>query len=357
VVYTLRDHIGKKPLLIGRSGSEVFVTSELKALVRVDWCRPLPLGLSRVDLRDGSVLVTGEHRPVDALGGLRELVEAAVVKRLPERSQPVGVFLSGGLDSSIIAALTARHRRDAVFYSLGEEGAPDQQHAAAVARALGLENVRRVPLPDTAALPRLIGRVVAATESFNPSIVSNGLATFVLAEAACQDGLKVVLTGDGADELFCGYHSFDANGPWRATRSRLISDMHMTELRRLDGCSMAHAIEARCPFLDRRVRAFSDRLGHGELYDGRMRKLPLREAFRGALPDAVLEREKTSFDVGSGVRGAVVRHLTSGGRSERAELESVWRGLFPGFPADPYFHSYPVFDEAIDRRGVAHRAD
>jgi asparagine synthase (glutamine-hydrolysing) len=351
----LRDHIGKKPLFVGRSSGEVFVVSELKALDAVEWFAPLPLGASRVDLHTGLVQVLAEHRAQPARGDLQCLVRAAVDKRLPSREQPVGVFLSGGLDSAIVGAIVARTRPDASFFVLGNHDGPDRRAAGLLVDALGLADVRVVPLPSPEDLDTLLRAVVESTESFNPSIVSNGASTYLLARAARRTGIRVVLTGDGADELFGGYHDFRSSDPWNETRQQLIGDMHFTELRRLDLCTMAHGVEARCPFLDRDVRTHAAALGHEELYAHDENKAALRRAFAGVLPSEVVHRRKTSFDVGSGMRRAVVRHLQRNGRSERDELKALWRERFDFDASNSYFSAYPAFDGAIDVRGEAHR--
>ena len=130
--------------------------------------------------------------------------------------------------------------------------------------------------------------------------------------------------------------------------------MQFTELRRLDLCCMAHSVEARCPFLDRAVRNISDGLGFQDLYGGGVNKSVLRYSFAGALPSEILHRRKTSFDVGSGIRSQVVQYLRRNGRSEREELRQIWNELFAHGDSNPYFHSYPVFDAAIDHRGEGH---
>lgn len=354
-VTTLRDHMGKKPLFVGHSREELFISSELKALDQIDWFEALPRGVARVDLSTGLVNSVAEHRPVRPQEGLAQLFENAVRKRVPRDDQPLGVFLSGGLDSSLVAAMTSRVRDDVSYYTLGDADGPDRCAVEAVVATLGLRKVRSIPLPAPVRIPGLLRSVVRATESYNPSVVSNGLATFLLAEAANEDGIKVVLTGEGADELFGGYHSFRPDDPWREMRDQLIDDMQFTELRRLDLSCMAHSVEPRCPFLDRAVRGFSDQLGYRDLYDAGENKATLRRAFEGGLPPAVLHRPKTSFDVGSGIRRQVVQYLRRNGLSEREELLKLWREHFDFDPTNPYFHSYPAFDTAIDRRGGAHR--
>jgi len=349
----LRDHIGKKPLFVGLSSTEIFITSELKVLDECTWFKSLPCGVSKVNLDSGEVVQIAAHRLAASDLDLANAFAQAVSKRMPGPEQPVGVFLSGGLDSSLVAAFVSRLRDDVTYFTLGNSG--DHPAVKAVATALRLDDVRVLPLPQPSQLPALIRAVVHATESFNPSIVSNGLATYLLAQAAHEAGIKVVLTGDGADEFFGGYHSFRAQDPWFEVRKQLIDDMQFTELRRLDMSCMAHSVEPRCPFLDRSVRAISNGLSYRELYDEGENKVALRRGFKGLLPPEILHRQKTSFDVGSGIRGEVVRYLRRNGKSEREALRQLWEESFLYERSVPYFHAYPVFDPAIDRRGEHHR--
>ena len=354
-VTCLRDHIGKKPLFAGRASGHVFIASELKAFDSVDSFEEVPLGVSVVDLKNGTTQQTTTVPLLPTRRTLQEIFVDAVEKRIPPVGQPFGVFLSGGLDSSLVASIVSRSRPDAVYFTLSGDTNQDGQSVEEVISFLGLKNIRRVQIPDAEDLDALIPAVVQATESFNPSIVSNGLGTFLLAQAARKEGIKVILGGEGADELFGGYHSFhSASDPWKSTRTRLIEDMHRTELRRLDLASMAHSVEVRCPFLDREMRAFSDTLTHEEMYNTSANKYILRKTFTGFLPDSILMRKKTSLDVGSGIRAMVVSYLRREGASERDALRQLWLERFNYDSAHPYFSEYPVFDHLIDRRGGEH---
>lgn len=376
-LFSLRDYIGKKPLFIGRSGSELFIVSELKAILSIEEFTALPLGCCEVQLKTGTVNVLASHKSLffptcDSTlhanadyGELAKLIELSVEKRLPMVDEPVGVFLSGGLDSSVLSAIVTNYRQDAVYYVLADETSQDFQFATRLIEYLGISQVRYVTLPKQQNLMHLIELVVYATESYNPSIVSNGLCSYLLASAAHHDGIKVVLSGEGADELFCGYHRFERTDDWTGIRQKLLLDMPFTELRRIDLACMAHSIECRCPFLDKDVFEYAQSLGFDDLYrecqGETVNKYALRAAFSSVLPDENCWREKNSFDVGSGIRKMVVAALTENGCSEKAVLKGIWNRFFKktfsdsSLRLDKYFHSYPVFDQAISRRGVVHR--
>lgn len=353
-LYLMRDHMGKKPLFYGRADNNLFVVSELKALKNIEWFEQVPLGISQLELTTGQLTQVIEHQtPVYTTSSLALAMEQAVIKRLPK--QPFGVFLSGGLDSSIITVLVNQHRQDITYFVLGDPDSSDVVMVNKLINHLGLRQVQYIPLPEEYELPALIAKVIYATESYNPSMISNGLATYLLAEAAKREGLKVVLTGEGADELFAGYHEKLSKKEWQSTRKNLITDMRFTELRRLDKCSMAHSIEARCPFLDRVVRHIADTLEHKDFYSHGSNKVALRDTFGPLLPAEIANRKKTSFDVGSGMRKLVVNYLTRNGNTEMTELKKIWQQIFTYDVENAYFFSYPMFDEAIAKRGVTHR--
>lgn len=353
-LYLFRDHMGKKPLFYGRTNGNLFVVSELKALQSTEWFEQVPLGISQLDLTTGKITQVAQHQlPVNKVSNLFSALDQAVLKRLPK--QPFGVFLSGGLDSSIIAALACQHRRDITYYVLGEPDGVDVGKVKILVKHLGLKQVRYISLPTKQKLPALISKVLYVTESYNPSTISNGLATYLLAQAAHTDNLKVILTGEGADELFAGYHEQLSEQDWQVTRTNLINDMRFTELRRLDKCCMAHSVEARCPFLDRIVKSIADNLEHKDFYRYGCNKVALRGTFEHLLPVEIANRKKTSFDVGSGIRKLVVSYLTRNGNEEIVELKKIWQETFTHDIDNPYFFSYPTFDIAIAKRGVGHR--
>lgn len=354
-LFLLRDHIGKKPLFYAEAKGKRFIVSELKALSSINAFEIIPKGFSL--LSNGKIQNLEQHQDSFVTEtSLRSKLANAVCKRIPKGEKRFGVFLSGGLDSSIIACLVAKQASNVIYYTLGNEA--DLSFVDVLSDYLGIKNqVKKVNLPSESELPSLIRKVVYHTESYNPSIISNGLATYLLSLKAHTDGLKVVLSGEGADELFCGYRISQDVQKWFEKREELIHYMHLTELRRLDLASMAHTIEVRCPFLDRQVYATSNRCKLEELIEGGEGKKLLRASFKEDLPTEIIERKKMSFDVGSGIRKLVVEYLTASGKTETERLKEIWSDFFePDMANEPYFHSYPTFNTAIRKRGIKHKS-
>ncbi len=359
-LFFLRDYIGKKPLFYGTAGDYEFIVSELKAVDTISSFQIVSKGFS--ELIDGTIKTIENHNiPKNTETNLKQIVTNAVEKRIPKKEKLFGVFLSGGLDSSIIAKVVSNLATNVIYYTLGNDNSQDLHFVKTLMNKLGIEQkLKIINLPNPNEIPELINKVVYYTESYNPSIISNGLATFLLSQAAHQDGIKVVLSGEGADELFCGYPISKTVNQWFEKRTELIENMHFTELRRLDLASMVHTIEIRCPFLDREIYAASNDCSLNELIketaNGIIGKQILREAFANDIPSEIVERNKMSFDVGSGIRKLVVEYLTQNNKTEKEKLKEIWNNHFPDKLANhEYFHSYPTFDKAIEKRGINHK--
>jgi asparagine synthase (glutamine-hydrolysing) len=352
--FLLRDYIGKKPLFFGKDQNANYIVSELKAIDFIDDFQIVPKGFS--ELSNGNINLIEQHKFARiSKEKLNETLIEAVKKRIPKEEKQFGVFLSGGLDSSIIASIVSKHADNVIYYTLGNTD--DLSYVNILSKKLRIETkIKKVELPKPNELPELIDKIVYHTESYNPSIISNGLATYLLAAEAHKDSLKVVLSGEGADELFCGYPVSNNENEWFEKRAELIENMHFTELRRLDLSSMAHTIEIRCPFLDRKVFAVSNDCRANDLISNFQGKQILRKAFKDDLPKEIVERNKMSFDVGSGIRKMVVEYLTQNGMSEKENLKEIWSKHFQKSLSDNfYFYSYPTFDKAIEKRGVSHK--
>ncbi len=352
--FLLRDYIGKKPLFFANSSNDSFIVSELKVIDFINDFQIVPKGFSKIE--NGAINLLETHQiPFTSKDTLKETFVEAVKKRIPKNEKQFGVFLSGGLDSSIIASIVAKYADNVIYYTLGN--IDDLNFVNVLAKQLNIK-VKNIDLPKSKELPELIDKVVYHTESYNPSLISNGLATYLLSAEAHKDNLKVVLSGEGADELFCGYPVSKNVKEWFEKRAELIENMHFTELRRLDLASMAHTIEIRCPFLDRKVYSISNECKVEDLISNFQGKQILRKAFKNDLPNEILGRNKMSFDVGSGIRKMVVEYLTRNGKTEKEQLKEIWNKYFQNSLSDNfYFHSFPTFDKAIEKRGISHKTN
>src|SRR3954471_18256786 len=315
-----RDPVGIKPLYWARRGGSVRFASEMSAF-DPDWQRfvdVFPPGHYWTPQR--GLVQFASAVPTSTSGNTRDVLIRSVEHQMMG-DVPVGVFLSGGLDSSIVAAIAQRYlveRGERLkTFAVGLCDSPDLLGARAVAEHLGTEHHESVYTASEAVAA--VPDVVRAIESFDPSLVRSAVPNYMLARFTSQH-VKVVLTGEGADELFAGYEylcSFDDEESLQAELVRSIEGLHNLNLQRCDRVTMAFGLEARVPFLDREVIAHG--LGLPPSWklasNGKPEKWMLREAFEGWLPHEFLWRGKAQFGDGSGA-ASVLQHVMEESVSE-----------------------------------------
>ena len=370
-VWTIRDPFRKKPLWLAHGNWGTAIVSEQKSIPLSSHWIEIPAGCTEVNL-ETLAIQTLYKQPLYKTRNSRmkivkkttilESLKRAVQRRLPLDNQPIGVFLSGGIDSSLLLALASKQYSHINSYVLGGIDSQDFQNALLVTKSLHLPPPTRIPLPSVEELPSCIERAVYTLESTNPSIVSNGLATMLVSKAIHKDGIKVAFGGEGADEVFNGYKWFESTQQWVGFKYKLILDLWKTELRRLDLASMAYSIEVRCPFLDIDLFHSVCELGYEDFFGSiivgeqkiSLKKMILRQIARDILPQQIVNRPKISFDVGSGIRGLVVSFLRKYGKTEREVLKSIFEKVHAGKELSAFNCEYPAFDKVIDRRGVGY---
>ncbi len=306
--FVARDPIGIKPLYWGRDDRHVYFSSEIKALINhADIIEEFPKGccyhskkgliqyyrLPEIDTFIMNVDVAVEK--------IKESLANSVRKRLMS-DVPIGVFLSGGLDSSIIAALMKDDISDLHSFSVGFEGSPDLKAARLVADHLG--TIHHEYVYSESEMLEVVSDVIYYLESFDPALVRSAVPCYFVSKLASQY-VKVVLTGEGADELFAGYSYFsDFAEPQslQAESKRVINSLHNTNLQRVDRMTMAHGLEGRVPFLDvgfiESVLKISPYLKSQKTFG--VEKWLLRKAFEDRLPDDIVWRDKMEFAQGCG---------------------------------------------------------
>jgi len=331
-IIAARDPLGIKPLYLARLDGGLVFASELKAFdgipgVEVETVPPGSLYDSRDGMRrwhrtpHGAAIEEPGFNVAATASELRLVIEEAVRKWMVADVE-VGAFLSGGLDSSIIAAIAARFSRPPLkTFSVGVGGSPDLAAARMVAEHIGSDHHEHAfTSADVAAV---LEHVIYHLESADVDLVRSAIPTHFAARLARRH-VKAVLTGEGADELFAGYayHHGYVDDPRALAEelTRSLGTMHNINLQRVDRVTMAEGLEARTPFLDRELIDFAQsipsalKLRHTDPADAEStgpttEKWILRKACADLLPTDLVWRKKAQFDEGSGTVDALTPAL------------------------------------------------
>ena len=324
--FVARDHMGIIPLYIGWDANGTFyVASELKALEGV--CTKIELFPPGhyMHSSDG-VLVpwyTRDWMDYDAvkdnttsIAEIREALEAAVHRQLMS-DVPYGVLLSGGLDSSVTSAIAKKYAQKRIesgdttdawwpqlhSFSVGLEGSPDLAAAQKVADHIGTVH-HEIKFTIQEGLDA-IKDVVYNLETYDITTIRASTPMYLMARVIKSMGIKMVLSGEGADELFGGYlyfHKAPSAKDFHEETVRKLDKLHMYDCLRANKSLAAWGIEGRVPFLDKEFMDVAmrinpnDKMIHGE----RMEKWVLRKAFESYLPESVAWRQKEQFSDGVG---------------------------------------------------------
>ncbi|MFW5485064.1 MAG: asparagine synthase B [Spirochaetaceae bacterium JB067] len=325
-----RDHIGIIPLYQGwDKEGQYYVASELKALEGI--CAAFE------EFPPGSYFISGEKEPVrwysrpwesfDAvkdnttdISAVRKSLESAV-KRQMMSDVPFGVLLSGGLDSSIIAAVMMKFAKNRVeskdqqeawwprlhSFAIGLKGSPDLAAARIAADFIGTVH-HEVHFTIQEALDALPD-VVYHLETYDITTIRASTPMFLLAKVIKSMGIKMVLSGEGSDELFGGYLYF-AKAPsakdFHEETVRKLSKLHLYDCLRANKSLMSWGVEGRVPFLDfefidtAMTQNPKDKMSSNDPKNIRIEKHILRQAFEDLLPKEIAWRQKEQFSDGVG---------------------------------------------------------
>lgn len=325
-----RDHIGIIPLYQGWDGEgHYYVASELKALEGV--CSTIE------EFQPGQYFYSPDGKPVrwyhrdwvsyDAvkdnvsdIDELRDALEAAVKRQLMS-DVPYGVLLSGGLDSTVIAAVTAKYAAKRIesadtevawwprlhSFAIGLEGSPDLAAAKVAADFIGTVH-HEVHFTIQEALDAL-DDVIYHLETYDITTVRASTPMFLLARVIKSMGIKMVLSGEGSDELFGGYlyfHKAPSPQAFHEETVRKLGKLHLYDCLRANKSLAAWGVEGRVPFLDKEFIDVAMRLNPRDkmslVVDGRQRieKWIVREAFKDYMPPSITWRQKEQFSDGVG---------------------------------------------------------
>lgn len=264
----VRDRIGVRQLYYADTKDVVAFASERKALWKIGIQEPtrrIMPGSAIIISADGRLQTFQVADPIpprvrivhktmaSAIEGYKKALVEAMEKRTQDFKE-IGIIFSGGIDSVLVAYLAARMVPKVICYTCGVKGSSDIANARQIADRLGLE--LKVAELDHDSVEKLVPEVINVIEDANAGQVEVALPVYGAVRLAHQDGMKVMLTGQGADELFGGYSWYakvaEKEG-YKKLRRHMIEDLlllYKETLEREDKITMAHSIELREPFLD-----------------------------------------------------------------------------------------------------------
>ena len=375
-----RDPIGVIPLYIGYDADgTVYVASELKALE--GQCeRYEPFLPGHYYLGSEGKMVRWYHREwfeyeavkdnESSVESVRDALEAAVKRQLM-CDVPYGVLLSGGLDSSVISAIAQKYSSRRVetgdtqgawwpqlhSFAVGLKGAPDLSKAAEVARHIGTVH-HEINYTIEEGIDALRD-VIYYIETYDVTTVRASTPMYLLARVIKSMGIKMVLSGEGADEVFGGYLYFHKAPDARAFHEetvRKLGKLHLYDCLRANKSLSAWGVEGRVPFLDKEFLDVAMRLNPASKMcpGSTIEKKIVREAFSDMLPESVAWRQKEQFSDGVGYSWIdTLKAMTAAAVSDEDMAHAAER-----FPINPprnkeeyYYRS--IFEEHFPSKSAA----
>ena len=358
-----RDPIGVIPLYIGYDkDGKVYVASELKALEgqcdryepflpgHYYWSREADKGMQRWYTRgwmQGETVPKEELSYGDAVEEVRLGLMSAVKRQLMS-DVPYGVLLSGGLDSSVISAIAARYASHRVendgateawwprlhSFAVGLKGAPDLAKAKLVAERIGTVH-HEINYTIQEGLDA-IRDVIYFIETYDVTTVRASTPMYLLARVIKSMGIKMVLSGEGADEIFGGYlyfHKAPTPEEFHKETVRKLSKLHLYDCLRANKSLSAWGVEGRVPFLDKEFLDVAMTLDPSyKMCPGKeIEKKVVRDAFSDMLPEEIAWRQKEQFSDGVGYSWIdTLKQITASAVSDEQMAHAAER-----FPINP----------------------
>lgn len=346
-IFAARDPFGIKPLYYTESKDYTAFASEIKALTNLDSdeikiINPGTYFLNNKIDNYFKLKKIAFYNNIDEIkSNIKQLFNEAVKKRV-QTDLPIGVLLSGGIDSSTVLKYTLKHHNNVTAFCIGEENSPDLTHARKIANYLGVElitfNPKKIDVVNE------VENFIYFAESFEPNLVNCLGVSYHVAELIKEKGIKIAIAGEGADETFAGYSEFLAMKPDHLQNSllRYLNTLHRTQLQRVDRMSMAHQVEVRVPFLDKKLVEYVMNINPSLKIKNNQTKWILRETFRDDLPDYIINREKAPFHIGAEAKRKEFDpddYVRLSNTLSNEEFESI-RNEFPDFNIKNKFEAY-----------------
>ncbi len=369
-LFAARDLLGIKTLFYGWKDKTLYLSSELKGLVTVtDKVFEFPPGhymdssgaLFRFADLSGlpSVII---HRDVDRMTeDIREIINRSLKNRV-DFAGPTAGLLSGGMDSSVINYLATdlykeKFGRGAKMktFSLGVGVSNDIMNARIMAGYLDSEHHELII--DLNHILEVLDEVIYSLESFDPSLVRSSVSNYLVSRYAKEHGIETLLSGEGGDEVFCGYSYLKAFPAGQLVERQIecLNFLHNNASLRLDRMNQCNSIKVVAPLISGELLNYSmsvppeyKQKPEGE---GKIEKWIFRKAYEGLLPDAIVWRIKQEFSQGSGSAGVMPQYFESSiGNNELEEA----RRKYPFIRSKEEWHYFRIFTGHF---GTGHTVD
>lgn len=311
-----RDFPGVAPIYYGYTADgNLAFSSEMKSLKQVtNEIRELKPGnrfqnnqnymIHKISLPDRFL----ESDEISIANTLRDLIERNISNCI--KGDKVGSWLSGGLDSSIIALVVNKFKPALYTFSGGVRDSPDLKFASIVAEKLKSKHFEITVTIDE--VIKELPEVIYALESFDAYLVRSTVINYIITKKA-SDYVEYVFSGEGGDELFAGYSYLKTLPANELPKElvKIIDALHNTALQRVDRSSMSHGVQAIVPFAIPEIIEYAVKIPPELKIKNGVEKWILRKAFENVLPEKVFQREKAKFWEGSGIKTLIAEYANS----------------------------------------------
>lgn len=339
-ILAARDLLGIKTLFYAWKDDTLYLASELKSLAAITQdIYEFPPGhymdrsgnftryASLMDLPSEYIQKNVEQMTED----IRGIIIKSVRNRINFEAATAGL-LSGGMDSSVINYLATGLYKEKFgsdkklrTFAIGMSDSSDIRNARIMAKHIDSDHTELIiTLEDTL---NVLDEVIYSLESFDPSLVRSSISNFLISQYAMEYGIEVLLSGEGGDEVFCGYTYLKEfpSEEMRNQQIRCLDFLHSNASLRLDRMNQCHSIRVVAPLISGELLTYAMRIPpeykQRPENGGKVEKWIFRKAYEGVLPDEIIKRTKQEFSQGSGSAGVLPAYFES--KFSNAELEEA----------------------------------
>ena len=306
----IRDPLGVKPLYFAKTDNKIIFSSEAKQLVsltNIKHIEEFPAGTIYHQNKFSKYFKLKTRNELKNKDEIKKKLLTLIKKSVKKRVQtelPIGVFLSGGIDSSLIMELANKYHNNVTGIILGTPNSTDVEKAIRFCKEKKYKYKLVNPKIN---FEKELKKIIYYLESYEPHIVRHSFANNILSKTAKKLGLKIVLVGEGADELFAGYNEFSKLSSKNINKGckKLLESMSKGNLMRVDKLAMRHTIEIRSPFFDKKIINLALKIkGNLKIKKNKHKittKYILRETAKYLLPEYIFNRYKEPLSNGAGL--------------------------------------------------------